>query len=110
MSTIIDVRDAPAAVKIRHVDVFDAEGVKIRTDTPAADYCWLFERPGLKLYVSGDYPLPCILGASPDNDPVAGTLTKVNPETGAVKYGPGTVRRSQVEAWIAAKVPGVTLA
>lgn len=105
-----DVSDAPADAKIRHVDVFDEEGVKLRTDTPAADYCWLFRRTGLKLYVSGDYHLPCVSAAEPpDDDPVEGTLTKINPRTGEVRYGPANVRRSQVAAWVAASVPGVVL-
>jgi hypothetical protein len=102
----VDVKDAPPDVKIRHVAraILNAEGEVVSTviDTPEADYCWLVVVGGQKQWISGDHHLPCISGTPKDDDKVVGTLSKINPQTGEVRYGPAEIRQSQYDAWIKA--------
>ena len=106
--TAVDVHYAPADVKVRHVEraILDAEGKVISTviDTPEAQYCWLVVIGGTKAWVSGDHHLPCIAVEPQADDKVVGTLTKVNPVTGEVRYGPAEIRASQQTAWMKAGV------
>jgi len=105
-SICVDVKDAPADVKIRHVPraILDVEGKVISTviDTPKSTYAWLVALADAKQWVSGDHHLPCIPVEPKDGDKVVGTITKVNPETGEERYGPADVRQSQQIAWVKA--------
>jgi hypothetical protein len=110
----VDVKAIPADCLIRHVPravYAEDEETVLRTeiDTPEASYCWLVEKDGAKVYVSGDHSLPCILGGLKEGeaDPVVARLTKLHPKTGVVKYGPADVTESQYASWVSAGIEGL---
>lgn len=106
----LDVKAIPIDCLVRHVKqvvmAADKETVlRTEIDVVVSDYCWLIEMGKTKTYVSGDHPLPCILGEESENNSVVAKITQLNPITGEVYYGPSDVWTNQMDAWVKASIP-----
>ena len=108
---VLAAAEIPEDVKIRHVKrlVMSEDGEKLlRTeiDTPPASYFWVVQIGKTVAKISGDHHLPCILGDQENPGEVVGTITKMR-LTGLPADGDRDVCQSQLDAWIAAGVPGL---
>ena len=107
----LDVKAIPIDCLVRHVKqvvmAADKETVlRTEIDVVVSDYCWLIEMGKTKTYVSGDHPLPCILGEeSEETSPVVAKMTQLNPITGEVYYRKADIRKNQMDAWVKASIP-----